>query len=152
MHAVGRQLGVELADHPGGLLGVDAVHQRLVRLPAEDEPDRVVVRPVPGLLLRVRAVERRGQTGRPLVVGAQQVVVRLRAGRVDLLRPLGPGRQHLGPPPLHRGEVPQQVGGVPVGTGRDPGRRVAVGEHVAEASGLGAQVVEVDVGGQAGVE
>src|SRR3954469_18246220 len=50
----------------------------------------------------------------------------------------------LCPEELHPGQVPEQVGGVPVGAGRHPRRRVAVGEHLTETPGLGADVVEVD--------
>ena len=133
-------------------LGVDAVDERLVRLPPQDEADGVVVGPVPRPFGRVGALERRRQRGRPLVEGRQQAVVRVRTLRLDLLGPLRAGRQHLGPPALDGGQVPEQVGGAPVRARRHTRLGVAPGEHLAEAQGLGADVVEVDGGGQAGVE
>ena len=55
---------------------------------------------------------------------------------VVVLGPVRPPLEHGRPPPLDRGEVPEQVVGRPVRAGRDPGRRIHVGEGFPEPAGL----------------
>ncbi len=153
MDAVGGEILVERRDAlASGLLGVEAVDQCLVSLPAVDEPNRLLLRPGPDPVGRIGSVQGRYEGGRLGVEPAQHGVIAVGAWGilVDSVGRGGPARDDRAPEMLDPREVPEQVGGVPV---RAPGHvclGIAVGEHVAKAARLGDDVVAVGLEVQSG--
>ena len=143
--------GSTAEDSAGRELGVDPVHQRLVRLAAQDEADRVVVGPVPRLLGRVRGLQRVGQLVGPLVVGAPAGRRTLAGGAGRSPRAASGGRSSTSA--HHRWTVARcQSRSAAPQSGHD-GTRAAGSQSastVAEPGGLGAEVVEVGLGRECG--
>ena len=116
---------------------------------AEQTPERTKACRAPPRIA-VCGLEDPRELGRPLVEGASSSSYDSGRGGSTSLGRAGRAATDLGPPPLHGGEVPQQVGGAPVGARRHARLGVARGQDLAEARGLGADVVEVGLGWESG--
>src|SRR6266702_4511557 len=145
IHPVGRQGRVHGRPVTGRFFRVPPVNQRLVSLPAADEPDGLVRRPRPRRGLG-RGIGERGPeiAAHPFVEGSQASPVR-RALRRELSRRCAgqPFAHDSAPEPLHLAEVPQQIVGVPV---RARGHRLVRREpaqHLPEPGRLPGQEGEI---------
>ncbi len=129
---VGGEVAVERRDPPGGQLGVEAVDQRLVRLATVGEADVLLRtrsrRPRPG---RPRSSARRPARRGPSKTASSSACV----GALGLLDLVGAGRPVVDHP-WSRSAAPRRGARAgrrrPSRGTRDPARRVAVGQHLAE--------------------